>query len=173
MRSNAGWPRGGAGIRGLPTGTPLSRSDPPSTASVAPIPPGSQLVAEVAIANLFEKKGHEFVDLDLSKVHFLQPQGYFRLLEAIFTFELMHCTQHFQVGFVDLAVAILTCRLWGEEFVKIARPVAYGVDADVELLGHGLGVADDTGLGCRVVGLPEFAPQPVDRGEGSGHFVRA
>jgi hypothetical protein len=32
----------------------------------APIPPGSELVAEVAIADLFERKGHEFVDLDVS-----------------------------------------------------------------------------------------------------------
>ena len=32
----------------------------------APIPRGSELVAEVAIADLFEKKGHEFVDLDVA-----------------------------------------------------------------------------------------------------------
>ena len=32
----------------------------------APIPPGSELVAEVAIRDLFEKKGHEFVDLDVA-----------------------------------------------------------------------------------------------------------
>lgn len=32
----------------------------------APIPLGSELVAEVAIADLFEKKGHQFVDLDVA-----------------------------------------------------------------------------------------------------------
>ena len=32
----------------------------------APIPPGSELVAEVAIGDLFERKGHEFVDLDVA-----------------------------------------------------------------------------------------------------------
>ena len=32
----------------------------------APIPPGSELVAELAIADLFERKGHEFVDLDVA-----------------------------------------------------------------------------------------------------------
>ena len=33
---------------------------------LAPIPLGSELVAEVAIGDLFEKKGHEFVDLDVA-----------------------------------------------------------------------------------------------------------
>ena len=32
----------------------------------APIPPGSEMVAEVAISDLFERKGHEFVDLDVA-----------------------------------------------------------------------------------------------------------
>jgi hypothetical protein len=32
----------------------------------APIPPGSELVTELAVADLFEKKGHEFVDLDVA-----------------------------------------------------------------------------------------------------------
>ena len=32
----------------------------------APIPLGSELIAEAAIADLFEKKGHEFVDLDVA-----------------------------------------------------------------------------------------------------------
>jgi hypothetical protein len=32
----------------------------------APVPLGSELVAEAAVADLFEKKGHEFVDLDVA-----------------------------------------------------------------------------------------------------------
>jgi hypothetical protein len=32
----------------------------------APIPLGSELIAEVAIGDLFEKKGHEFIDLDVA-----------------------------------------------------------------------------------------------------------
>jgi hypothetical protein len=32
----------------------------------APIPPGSELVAEAAVGDLFERKGHEFVDLDVA-----------------------------------------------------------------------------------------------------------
>ena len=32
----------------------------------APIPPGSELIAETAIADLFARKGHEFVDLDVA-----------------------------------------------------------------------------------------------------------
>jgi len=35
----------------------------------APIPPGSELVVEQRIADLFEKKGHEFVDVDLATFH--------------------------------------------------------------------------------------------------------
>jgi acyl dehydratase len=34
--------------------------------SFAPVPSGSELVTELAVADLFEKKGHEFVDLDLA-----------------------------------------------------------------------------------------------------------
>ena len=34
--------------------------------SFAPVPPGSELVTELAVADLFEKKGHEFVDLELA-----------------------------------------------------------------------------------------------------------
>jgi len=32
----------------------------------APIPPGSELIAETSVADLFERKGHEFVDLDVA-----------------------------------------------------------------------------------------------------------
>jgi len=35
----------------------------------APIYPGSELVVEQKIADLFEKKGHEFVDVDLAAFH--------------------------------------------------------------------------------------------------------
>lgn len=35
----------------------------------AAIPPGSELVVEQRIADLFEKKGHEFVDVDLAAFH--------------------------------------------------------------------------------------------------------
>jgi acyl dehydratase len=35
----------------------------------APIPPGSELVVEQRIADLFERKGHEFVDVDLAAFH--------------------------------------------------------------------------------------------------------
>lgn len=34
--------------------------------SFAPVPSGSELLTELAVADLFEKKGHEFVDLDLA-----------------------------------------------------------------------------------------------------------
>ena len=35
----------------------------------AAIPPGSELVVEQRVADLFEKKGHEFVDVDLAAFH--------------------------------------------------------------------------------------------------------
>ena len=38
----------------------------PVLGSVRPIPRGSELLVESAIADLFEKKGHEFVDLDVA-----------------------------------------------------------------------------------------------------------
>jgi hypothetical protein len=35
----------------------------------AVIPPGSELVVEQQIADLFERKGHEFVDVELAAYH--------------------------------------------------------------------------------------------------------